>query len=329
MHLLSSWPEIKKSTYRIKNFYLRAIGLIIASTDYTDIKLLLTHIFTVCLYETDGLNSYRQPTKCEISKTYLKRRIATHVVELNEFLNYGKLEDNEPNEDYNKEIIAESPNTSIFLEFKMIFENVKNEANNDDEGDHDNMQYNPNIAKKLLDFCKLIPTWSAIMVPIFKYGNITETSSTSESLFNDLKTNVFKHKSLPLTIDQFLKMHVNSIIGSMNIIGNTLGATKSKIEYDSYLTNKNDEVIINEQSDNSGNNVNTHDCFVYNIEENDENENEFHLEVDKYNENVNEFNLEVENCDENVNEFNLEVENCDENVNEFNLKVENCDENVN
>lgn len=68
------------------------------------------------------------------------------------------------------------------------------------------MQFNPSIAKKLLDFCKFIPTWSAIMVPIFKYGNITETSSTSESLFNDLKTNVFKHKSLPLPIDQFLKI---------------------------------------------------------------------------------------------------------------------------
>jgi len=102
------------------------------------------------------------------------------------------------------------------------------------------MQFNPSIAKKLLDFCKLIPTWSAIMVLIFKYGNITETSSTSGSLFNDLKINVFKHKTLPLPIDQFLKIHVNSIIGSMNMIGNTLGATKSEIEYDSCLTNKND-----------------------------------------------------------------------------------------
>ncbi|KAF0706861.1 Uncharacterized protein FWK35_00038730 [Aphis craccivora] len=141
MHLLSSWPEITISTFRIKKIYLRSIGLIIASTDYTDIKLLLTHIFVVCLYETDGLNSYKQPPKCEISKTYLKRRIATHIVELNDFFNSRESEDDELNEDYT-DVVEESPNTSIFLEFKSIFENVKNEANYDDEGDHDNMQFN-------------------------------------------------------------------------------------------------------------------------------------------------------------------------------------------
>lgn len=87
--------------------------------------MLLTHIFTVYLYETDGLNLCKSFTKCEISKTYLKRRIATHIVELNEFLNSSEAEDNnEPNEDYT-DVIEESPNTSICLEFKLIFENVK------------------------------------------------------------------------------------------------------------------------------------------------------------------------------------------------------------
>jgi len=91
------------------------------------------------LYETDGSNSYEQPTKCEISKMYLKQRIATHIVELNDkFLNPREDEDKEPSEDYT-DIIAETPNTSIFLEFKLIFENAKYEAENDDEGDHDNM----------------------------------------------------------------------------------------------------------------------------------------------------------------------------------------------
>jgi len=93
-----------------------------------------------------------------------------------------------------------------------------------------------------------------------------KTSSISESLFNDLKTNIFKHKTLPLPIEQFSKIHVNSIIGSINMIGITLGATKSEIEYDNYLTNKNDGVKINKLSDNSGNNVNIYDCFVFAIE---------------------------------------------------------------
>jgi len=84
------------------------------------------------------------------------------------------------------------------------------------------MQFCPGIAKKLFNFCKLIPCWSSLMVPIFKYGN------TTESLFKDLKTVVFKHKSLPLRIDDFLKIHINSIIGSTNIL-----TTKKKYQYKS------------------------------------------------------------------------------------------------
>jgi len=142
------------------------------------------------------------------------------------------------------------------------------------------------------------------MVPIFKYGDITETSSTSESLFNDLKTNVFKHKSFPLRIYQFLKMYVNSIIGSMNIIGSTLGASKPEIQYDNYLIDTKDEVE-NQRSDNSGNNMNTYDWFAHNIEIHHDNVNEFHSETEKNHDNVNELNLEHDKNDNNANEFNL------------------------
>lgn len=60
------------------------------------------------------------------------------------------------------------------------------------------------------------------MVPIFNFGKLTETSATSESLFNDLKTNVFKHKTLPLRIDEFIGIHINSIVGAINLIGATI-----------------------------------------------------------------------------------------------------------
>lgn len=80
------------------------------------------------------------------------------------------------------------------------------------------MQFYPNIIKRLLDFCKLMPCWSALMVPIFKFENLTETSCTTESVFKDLKTVVFKHKTLPLKLEEFLKIHINSILGLMNIL---------------------------------------------------------------------------------------------------------------
>lgn len=56
MKLLSSWPEFKTSSYRIKIFYLRSIGLVIQSTDFETIKYLLKSIFIVALFETEGTN---------------------------------------------------------------------------------------------------------------------------------------------------------------------------------------------------------------------------------------------------------------------------------
>lgn len=56
------------------------------------------------------------------------------------------------------------------------------------------------------------------MLPIFKYDNITETNSKSESLFKDFKNIVFKHKKFPVRINEFLKIHATSIFGTNNII---------------------------------------------------------------------------------------------------------------
>jgi len=72
MHFISTWPEIKSSTFRVKNFYLRSII-------YIDVKHLLKMILTVALHETEGNNINIQHTQCEIANIYLKQRISTHT----------------------------------------------------------------------------------------------------------------------------------------------------------------------------------------------------------------------------------------------------------
>lgn len=57
VHIISTWAEIKSCTFRIKNFYLRSIALVIASTDFNYINILLKNIFTVSLNEEDSINS--------------------------------------------------------------------------------------------------------------------------------------------------------------------------------------------------------------------------------------------------------------------------------
>jgi len=91
--------------------------------------------------------------------------------------------------------------------------------NTTSQGDDLNAFHNESLPKRILDFCNLLPCWSAVMTPIFKYGDITESSSTSESLFNDLKNRVFQHKTLPLRVDEFVQDNISYITGSMNIIG--------------------------------------------------------------------------------------------------------------
>jgi len=104
-------------------------------------------------------------------------------------------------------------------EIKVIYNTCLLEATtHGNSGNHDNMQYNPSIAKKLYNFCKLLPCWSAVMTPIFGYGSITESSTTSESLFKDLKRVVFKHKTFPIRIDDFINTHITSIMGDNCII---------------------------------------------------------------------------------------------------------------
>ncbi|CAI6352262.1 unnamed protein product [Macrosiphum euphorbiae] len=243
MHVISSWPEIKSCKYRIKNFYLRSIGLLIASTDFDDIKYILRNIFIIALSEEQGLNPNGLPNPCQNAKNYLKQRISTHIIlDINE---------NPLQTDNNEEIINECTDSTvivptdltqnnIFEELQSVYNTCLDMCNNtSSQGDDLNAFHNESLPKRILDFCKLLPCWSAVMTPIFKYGDITESSSTSESLFNDLKNRVFQHKTLPLRVDEFVHDHISYITGSMNIIGAKLKVNDQNIgkEVDDEISN--------------------------------------------------------------------------------------------
>jgi ssDNA-specific exonuclease RecJ len=146
---------------------MRSIGLLVISTSFENIKHIFKFICTVSLNETDGLNINQVPTECENAKNYLKRKIATHNIEIEEVderdtdvLIYDL-------ENENDEINA----ILVFDEIKQIYlycvESSKVYVNT--TGDHDNRQYSPKLAKKLIEFSKLIPCWSTVIVPIFGY----------------------------------------------------------------------------------------------------------------------------------------------------------------
>jgi len=151
---------------------------------------------------------------------YLKQRIAgiketvsdTHLSNLfnSTFPEYP--DDENANEE------DSSPHTSktyIYYEINEIYKRCLQESYNLDNADDDrlNAQFCPPLAIKFLEFSELLPVWSGIMVPIFGYGDATHLSNASESLFKELKKDIFGNKSLPLRLDDFLKLHVETTTG--------------------------------------------------------------------------------------------------------------------
>lgn len=54
--------------------------------------------------------------------------------------------------------------------------------------------------------CKLLPIWSAIMVPYFGYGSCTTSSCAVETHFGILKNTIFRNE-LPARLDHFVTKH--------------------------------------------------------------------------------------------------------------------------
>lgn len=67
------------------------------------------------------------------------------------------------------------------------------------------------------------------MVPIFEYGSFTATSASSESMFKNLKSIVFKHKTVPVRLDDFFVTRVESIIGLMILMNTYVAQSKGDV----------------------------------------------------------------------------------------------------
>ena len=236
IHLISTWPEIKNASPRSKKFYLQTAASLIACISFNDAKKLLKSIFTVLLNEEEGFDENDVPTPCETAKNHLKDLIAVGLRQdplpdniVSELLNNSKeteattdISESETIDDINEntelEVNTSSRPNDVIEEIKEIYDHCVEESGTY-EGDRDNAQYCPTLAKKFLDFCDLIVVWSGIMVPVFGYGRPTETSSSSESQFKELKIDILRDEVLPIRLDELLKIQIESVIGKCNIVG--------------------------------------------------------------------------------------------------------------
>jgi len=82
------------------------------------------------------------------------------------------------------------------------------------EGSGINPLYLPSLAPELIKIMKLLPLWSAVMLPIFKYGEEVCSSAAIESSFKKLKNITLQHVDLPTNLETFLENHILSLKGA-------------------------------------------------------------------------------------------------------------------
>jgi len=220
MKLISTWPEFKSCHRHTRSMYLKFIALVVQCKEYEESKRLLKAIFDITLHTDVGVNSTtRNLTEAAASLQYLQEKVA----------NLHPPMDNDPDVPCDNDDLSDdddrgddSPVTDVDLNsaanssIRKIYEECKSRAKLPlNKGEYLSAYYNEDIAERIINFCNHLPCWSAIMVPIFQYGHDRETSSSSESLFKDIKKVIFKN--LPTRIDKFVKLHTASNEGVANL----------------------------------------------------------------------------------------------------------------
>ena len=250
MKIFSTWDEIKNAAPRTKNFYMRSAALLVGCTSFDNIKVLYECLFRVLLNEVDGPDDYSQPAPCHSAKLYLKQCIAGMEESIcdNDLLD---LFHNTSSDDLDNDVHGEDCGrliTSLYDTINEIYEICFQESVtlNESVSDRLNAQFCPTLAKKFLQYTELLPIWSGIMVPIFGFGRRTHSSSASESLFKELKEDIFGKESLPLRVDEFIEIHVHTTNGRMLIVNAQQSESRIDNDENDFEDNTNLKIQIKE-----------------------------------------------------------------------------------
>lgn len=225
--MVTRWKCFKDKTKRFKEFYVRCIVLVVKSTCIAESESIIESLFVVCKSECVG-HIDNKPVPAESHKRLLKNKIAdldsinipenedTPVPDTPQLLNNSSECDHH---------IKSNNSVSEWIQNIVI----RSEAQTKHETDDDNAHYCPDLFHELVRFLKTFILWSATLNNIFGFGKQTESSSSVESYFNDLKHRSYKNKHLPMKIDQFFLHHFDVIQGM---------TTVASVEYKKTVTTK-------------------------------------------------------------------------------------------
>lgn len=205
MKAISGWKSLRSAIPKVKEFYMRSVGLLIVADSIHTVEQLLGSIFIVSLCATEGQNDMGDVT-CEIAKKDLKIRIAAAADERD----CNRVSDTDTTEAFEEDDrIAEK---SFIWRWVHGIHEKSVEAARQDNGDRDNLMVNKQFAEDLMTFCLKLPMWSAIAATLFNAPNNTASSATAESYFGDLKRSL---DEIPCAADIFVQKMLDMSEGAI------------------------------------------------------------------------------------------------------------------
>jgi len=260
--LASKWIPLKNITRLAKEMVLRTVGLLIKSKSLLEMRLLLLSLFVLFINETNGADKETgEETPCEQYKNILTEATSTGFVDIqkqfDDIIGVSETED-EARINIEKEYERQNEGLDTFENpFQTWANDIFNESKNYvREGTGINPFYCPELVSIIFKVTKLISLWSAVMVPIFGYGEEFSSSAAVESSFKKLKTVTMRHINLPTTLEIFLENHIQSLKGSsllrsahnrispISPVRNTL-STISEVSEDNNKISTNDVTELN------------------------------------------------------------------------------------
>jgi hypothetical protein len=217
------WADPSKK--RVKEFYVRCLGVLINAQTFQEFEDRLRNVLTVAMSpcQSDGHGEYFPMHDC---LARLTRAMKNGLDELN-VVNIEKaapLPDNGEME-------------SSFLS-QWITEMENSITPSDDPQGELNPYYLPEVAKEFCRMAKEFVLWSSVLTSDFGSPFIRGTSNPVESTFSDLKCNVLKGEAKPQKVDNFVAIHINAIEGACRIAdvttfdGININGPKNKMDHD-------------------------------------------------------------------------------------------------
>lgn len=184
---------------KVKNFFVRCVGIMSTCDNIEDFITLLTSVFIVAYSEYDGKDIDGNDVICAEKQLFLFERIKSFT-----FTD----DDNDKQYDYLDDF-DESKNLNSFI--NNIREQAEKFAKEIVETDTYNVFYCPELVINLVKLAKHFPIWTGIMTGYFPLSSNIATSCRCEAYFKELKHSDLGSNYEPMRVDKFVIRHIKSI----------------------------------------------------------------------------------------------------------------------